>query len=360
VEVIVGHECAPPRGEGALNRSTDESANNFTLLRLLLALMVVFGHFKLLSGTAFPLFPFNLADAAVDCFFVVSGFLIAGSYERSHGLWSFYARRVFRLYPMYVCVVLIQTAIMLALLPNGPFSEPESTLRYLVANLLFANFLQYDIGGVLAGLHNPGINPSLWTLKIEIGFYLIVPLIFTAAQRWGRWVLALIFLASVGYSVYTLRLGDVQLARQLPGQLQFFVVGMALYLYGARIRVPTPASLAIAVAFFVAWTYLSPIPPGIRPLDVAAFVFSFALYTPVIRMKRDISYSVYLLHGPLLQTLLLLGIFRDSLPFLVGVVAAVLLSACITERLVERPGNAFGYHLARRLDHRAPRIPSVA
>jgi peptidoglycan/LPS O-acetylase OafA/YrhL len=343
-----------------LSRATDESANNFTLLRLLLALMVVLGHFKLLSGTAYPAFPFNLADAAVDCFFIVSGFLIAGAFERSRGLWSFYTRRVFRLYPMYACVVLIQTAIMLSLLPAGPFSQPESTLRYLLANLLFANFLQYDIGGVLAGLHNPGINPSLWTLKIEIGFYLIVPLISTATLRYGRWVLALIFIASVAYSFYTLYLGDVRLSKQLPGQLQFFVVGMGLYLYGGRIRIPWLVSGVIVPAFFVAWSYLDPIPPGIRPLIVAAFVFSAALHTPVIRMKRDISYSVYLLHGPLIQTLILLGIFQDTLPFLAGVVVSVLAFACFTERLVERPGNAFGHRLARRIDRRVADMPSVA
>jgi hypothetical protein len=39
----------------------DATENNFTLLRLLLALLVVLGHFKLLSGTAYPAFPFNLA-----------------------------------------------------------------------------------------------------------------------------------------------------------------------------------------------------------------------------------------------------------------------------------------------------------
>ncbi len=39
----------------------DEALNNFTLLRLLLALMVVVGHSKLLSGTNEPPFPYNLA-----------------------------------------------------------------------------------------------------------------------------------------------------------------------------------------------------------------------------------------------------------------------------------------------------------
>src|SRR6266516_5278871 len=90
----------PMDAEPAMKIRPEDETNNFTLLRLLLALMVVFGHFKLLSGTAFPPFPFNLADAAVDSFFVVSGYLIAGSYERTRSLWSFYVRRVFRLYPM--------------------------------------------------------------------------------------------------------------------------------------------------------------------------------------------------------------------------------------------------------------------
>ena len=93
---------------------------------------------------------------------------------------------------------------------------------------------------------------------------------------------------------------------------------------------------------------------------MAAFVFSFALCTPVIRLKSDMSYSVYLLHGPLLQTLILLGLFRDTWPFLAGVVGAVLVLAFVAERLVERPGNAFGRRLARRLGRPASAVPSVA
>jgi len=338
----------------------DETQNNFTLLRLLLALMVVVGHFKLLSGTHYPRFPFNLADAAVDCFFVVSGFLIAGSYERSHGLWPFYVRRGFRLYPMYFCVVVLQVGIMLLLLPRGPFSELHSTLRYLAANMLLANFVQYDIGGVLAGLENPGINPSLWTLKIEIGFYLIVPLIFVGIRRWGWPTLAAIFVASVVYCIVTLYMGDVRLSRQLPGQLQFFVVGMALYLYGQRLSVPPLVSAAVGVGFFLLWSTVQPIPPGIRPLVVGAFVFCVALCMPVIRMRSDMSYSVYLVHAPLIQTLLLIGAFHDTPLYLAGVVCTVLGIAYIAEQLVERPGNNLGYRLAQRLRRRRGAVARAA
>jgi peptidoglycan/LPS O-acetylase OafA/YrhL len=339
---------------------TESDANNFTLLRLMLALMVVLGHAKLLSGTAWPHFPFNLADAAVDAFFVVSGWLITGSYLRCHGLWSFYVRRVFRLYPMYLCIVLAQTVAMLLLLPGGPFSEPAATLRYVAANALLANFAQYDIGGVLDGLRNPGINPSLWTLKIEIGFYLIVPAIVVATQRWGPKVLAAIFIGSVAYAAILRHRGDVRLAQQLPGQLQFFVVGIALYLYGRTWRVNLWLSAAIAAAFFAAWSFVQPIPDGLRPLVVAAFVHGFALSTPPLRLRTDLSYSVYLIHGPLLQILLLLGVFHDTPLWICGIVAGVLALAWVTERLIERPGTRFGHSLSARLARRDPVIVQSA
>jgi peptidoglycan/LPS O-acetylase OafA/YrhL len=329
------------------------NTNNFTLLRNLLALSVVLGHFKLLSGTTFPPFPFNLADAAVDSFFVVSGYLIAASYVRAPALLPFYLRRVFRLYPLYVCVVLIQTVIMLLLLPAGPFSAPYQTLRYLGFNLLFMNFAQYDIGGVLSGLPNPGINPSLWTLKIEIGFYLIVPAVCAAVRRWGPWVLGAIFAASVAYDVVLSLLGHEVAAKQLPGQMQFFVVGMGLWMYGRSVRVAPGVAWTVCIVFLLCWTFLSPIPAGIRPCVVGAFVFCFALCLPVSRMQFDISYDIYLIHGPLIQTLLVLGLLRDSLAWLACVVATVLLLAVVAERFVERPGNEFGRLLSVRVGRRS-------
>ena len=177
---------------------------------------------------------------------MVSGFLIALSYKRSHDVWAFYVRRIFRIYPMYACVVLVQTAILMSLLPGGPLSAPESTLRYLATNLVMANFLQYDIAGMLNGLPTPGINPSLWTLKIELGFYLIVPLIIMAVRRWGWQVLVFIFVASVAYDALTT--APRQFARQqLPGQMQFFVVGMAFAMFRQPVRLHPLISVAVGL-----------------------------------------------------------------------------------------------------------------
>jgi peptidoglycan/LPS O-acetylase OafA/YrhL len=62
------------------------------------------------------------------------------------------------------------------------------------------------------------------------------------------------------------------------------------------------------------------------------------------------------LHGPLIQTSILLGVFRDTPWFLAGVAGTVIVLALVTERLVERPGTEFGRRLSRRLRRRTPVI----
>lgn len=350
------------RPAARLPAAVEAEHNNFTPLRLALALLVVFGHFKLLSGTPEPGFPYNLADAAVYAFFVVSGFLIAGSYERSATLRGYLFRRVFRLYPMYACVVVAQGIVLAiaAARSGGLAAVVEPTLRYLGVNLVFANFLQYDIGGVLDHLRVPGLNPSLWTLKIEIGFYFAAPLICEAKRRWGWPVLLALFVASMAYGIGMGQFGEVRLAKQLPGQLQFFIIGMALHYYGARWRPGAAVATLVVVGFLVLWTLAPQLPPLLLPLAVGLFVAAAALWLPPLGVGLDISYSVYLLHGPVLQTLLWQHWFVDSTWMLAAVVAGVMAVALVTERLVERPGTALGRRLSRRARPTAALAPKAA
>jgi peptidoglycan/LPS O-acetylase OafA/YrhL/glycosyltransferase involved in cell wall biosynthesis len=324
------------------------SANNFTALRLGLALLVVLGHFRLLAGVTSPAWPFNYASAAVDCFFVVSGYLVSNSFDRDPDLRRFYTKRFFRLYPLYLAVVAAQTLVLGFLAPTGFLASGARLARYFLVNAVFANFLQYDLGnGVLSGLHTAGLNPSLWTLKIEVSFYLILPAIWWLANRFGPWILAAIFALSALYFAGFNAAGHYDLAKQLPGQLQFFVLGVAAYRYRHRLEMKR-AGLALTLLSGVLLTLLLHAHPQvIYPLVVAVFVMAAALGTPALRLERDISYGVYLLHGPVIQLALLLGLYNSGWRGLAVILALVLALAIVTERLIEAPGIALGRRLLR-------------
>jgi peptidoglycan/LPS O-acetylase OafA/YrhL len=322
--------------------------NNFTALRLLLALLVVLGHFTTLPSDIPARGLFSYGTFAVDTFFVISGYLIFGSFDTKPVIGSFYIRRIFRIYPLYLTVVIVQALIMAAL-AGGIVENGAELLRYLSLNLILANFLAYDIGGLLSGLHNPGINPSLWTLKIEFAFYLLLPLLWYFTQRFGWRFLLLLYVLSTAYVMITLHYGMDILAKQLPGQLRFFVVGMALYHYRHRLVFPLlPTIIVTGILFILSQFYHDlPLVMPLNPICSGLVMLLFVFRLPHIPLSFDISYGIYLLHGPLIQLSLLFGIFHDTLGFLALLLASVMLLAFAAERIIELPGINLGKRLAK-------------
>ncbi len=333
---------APLGGVNALH-----AANNFTILRLGLALLVVLGHFKLLSGIASPDWPFCYAATAVDCFFVVSGYLVTSSFDRDANLLRYGLRRLFRIYPLYVLIILAQTVLLGALQRDGVHAL--SLLRYFVVNSLFLNFMQYDAGsGVLTGLAVPGLNPSLWTLKIEVGFYAVLPFLWMARQRFGFGVLVALFFASAAYYTVLTGAGHYELAKQLPGQLQFFIVGMAGYMFADRVRLGGFwAVLAMILLAGLVTLLLGTRIPVVYPILIGALVIVTALHVPALPIRSDISYGVYLLHAPLIQISLLFGIYVASWWGLAVLLAVVISLAFLAERVIELPGIDVGRRLVK-------------
>lgn len=333
--------------------------NNFGLLRLLLSTLVIFGHFKTLPGRfteATGLYGY--ADFAVDAFFVVSGFLIASSWAAQPRFGGFYIRRLFRLYPLYVVVIFLQAAAMMLVLSDVG-AHLAGLGKYLAANLAFANFLSYDIDHVLAPLNNPGINPSLWTLKVELGFYLILPFLWILTRKWGGWFLVAVFAFSTLFAAVAQHYGKIELARQLPGQLRFFVVGIALFRYQYQLRMNWLPALMIGIASFVLCSLRHELPMMmVYPLLVGAWVFVIALRLPAFHLRFDISYGVYLFHGPLIQLSLLFGWYENKLRFVLLIVAMAYALAILAEALIEQPGIALGKRLARRVS--APKLAEQA
>jgi len=295
--------------------------NNFDLLRLVFAGMVALVHVSDISGepSLNGVSHVISSDLAVKAFFVVSGFLIVMSYERSTSWRAYAEKRARRIYPAYVVMIVLCATLFSAV---STVSLPQyfsgAWLRYLIANLAFLNFLQPTLPGVFDTNKVPLVNGALWTLKVEVGFYLIVPLLVWLSRRadW-RLVLGSVYLASVIYAAtlwsLTVSTGSdtyFQWSRQLPGQLSYFVSGAALYyLLPVFERRMLHFVLAAAVVLVVDQRYGTPLlePAALAVVVVAAGLFG---YLGHVGKFGDFSYGVYILHFPIIQLLLLGGWFR--------------------------------------------------
>src|SRR5262249_44866636 len=114
------------------------------------------------------------------------------------------------------------------------------------------------------------------------------------------------------------------------------------------------AGLVLSVALAVALTLLVDTrPPVVYTLVVGALVPIVALATPRVRLQTDISYGVYLLHGPVIQLALLTGIYRPDWIGLAGVAGR---PAWLAARLIRTPGMPRGRRLGQRVG-RAATLP---
>ncbi|GIW86630.1 MAG: hypothetical protein KatS3mg108_0954 [Isosphaeraceae bacterium] len=175
-------------------------------------------------------FPFGWA--AVDLFFVLSGFLITSIILRDGHqpgfLRRFFLRRGLRIWPIYYLALL---ALIVA-----------NSLRLLPVRLHWAGLWPYltytqNLPDYWGG-HSPVFHPWLrhtWTLAIEEQFYLLWPALLLLAGRHRVVPLALVCLAAT----ITARLGGIRMTLLL-GRLDGLALGALLA--ACHLRHPSPSS----------------------------------------------------------------------------------------------------------------------
>ena len=321
--------------------------NRFDLIRLVLAAGVFVYHAVALAGvdpegslvTALAQF----AEVCIQGFFIVSGALVAGSYDRSSNWKDYAGKRLRRLYPAYAVVIVIPALASFALTRDMP-----GVLAYLAANLSFLNFFAPNLPGLFESNRFPEVNGALWTLKIEVMFYMILPLIFLVLNRLGRlWWLAVIafYVFSEGWT-YVLplavegKLGE-SLARQLPGQLAFFAMGIALWKCEPQLRRRWRA-LGLAGMVLVAASLMYPMLEPLRAFALSGLIAAIAFAPgPALNAARfgDISYGLYITHFPILQALLAAGLLSvlGAPAFFSLAAVLVILASFVLWHLVEKP-----------------------
>jgi peptidoglycan/LPS O-acetylase OafA/YrhL len=331
-------------------------SNNFDLLRLLFASVVCVVHAQQLSGQS-DLTVLTLvlsSTVAVKAFFVVSGYLIFMSYERSSSIWSYAQKRVRRIYPAYFTVVAL-CALGMVFASQSSWRDyfGFAWLKYIVANLAFMNFVKQDLPGVFDANKLNAINGALWTLKIEVMFYLSVPLLIFVFRRFGQLrSLVVFYLLSLLYAYLFTELANlsgrpiyVELAHQLPGQLCYFLAGAFYYFYLPRLQ-PRMGYLALASVIILIVDGVFPI-PVLEPFALATLVVFAATYRHLGNFGKygDFSYGVYILHFPLIQLLVQYGVLKDAPWLFLGMVYALTLVGAIAMwHLVEKRFLSRGNH----------------
>jgi peptidoglycan/LPS O-acetylase OafA/YrhL len=343
------------RLEAALLREN----NNYDLLRLVFACLVIVGHAHALVANdrsnqdlVLSLLRFDYSGSiAVKSFFFLSGLVVTNSIIRNPNILEFFVGRFFRIFPgLLICTlvsVLIIGPLFTSLDMSQYFSDP-STGQFLTKNLTLK--LQYELPGVFQGNPLHSVNGSLWTLPFEVICYsLLVALALLSALK-DRLIGSLLMICIIAMTIFFpalgASLGFSPEAELLPG---CFAFGGLLAINKDRIAVRWSVFFGLCLL-----TYLAKNMPVFRYLLYAcifygAIVFASSSLAKKIRLPGDYSYGVYIYGFPVQQMLVVSqpnwGVHAQQ--FATLVCAGIL--AVISWILVEKPAIRFGRFLVGRL-----------
>ncbi|MFT4299106.1 MAG: acyltransferase [Aeromicrobium sp.] len=324
-------------------------------------------------------------EVGVAVFFVLSGFLLGRPHiERAlrgtpvEPVRRYYRKRVLRIWPVYLLVVVAA----LTLVPQNRSAGPGTWLRNL-------SLTDYATGARL-----PEGLTQMWSLTVEVCFYLALPLLGwllarVAGGRFDRLLacLGLIAAASIAYVTLTWWLDSpaAEIARhQLPSYLTWFAAGLLLAVLASDAGTTNPARLTqvtvtLARARLTCWIAASAVllivatplggPVGLLQPDTAGalvrhlgygltalLVVAPCVLAPcetsllVHRLVRHLGHTSYALFC--CHLLVLIGVmalfdlrqFDVSWPLLFALtLAASLVVSELLYRCVERPANRFGH-----------------
>jgi peptidoglycan/LPS O-acetylase OafA/YrhL len=323
---------------------------------------------------------------AVTLFYILSGLVLALPWigGRAPGYKDFAVRRMFRLYIPYVVAIAVAGVLNVLFLHHAFVAGAskwvnEMTWTHPVTLGVIIDHL------ALIG-HHATINGVTHTLIWEIRVSLIFPLLIWPIMRWGtRGALGLLALLVAVVVAMQAGFGDIQamgdllisaknqgLATRAAFELQwtayyscFFVFGSLMAVHLEEIRqffarfggwlgfVFLISGLLIFQGHWSQWHAVQELMVAVGSILIMASALSpgaieNALLRRFPRYLGKISFSLYLVHVPLVLALTILTHNALPLPVLIAIVVPVsILLAMVFDRLVTVPSAALGYRMAQ-------------
>lgn len=322
--------------------------NCFDFLRMFFALNILLAHLAELSQNRSFHFLSNYTNAIIGIkgFFVISGFLVAKSYLNTPSLKKYFIKRVKRIVPAYVFVLLL-SVLILAFFGKHSFTEyfkDVNVYKYLGWNLFFLNFMHPCLPGLFENNLMCAVNGSLWTLKVEEGFYISLPFIFYFIKKVNKPFVVLIAIYCLSL-LYWFIMDDYfnkpLLAKQLPGYLAYFAVGIFLYLNLDFVLKNNKMLILMAISTLAISRYIdlniNVFYPAVFGILVIAAAYSFSFLNNFGKFG-DFTYGIYIYHFPIIQLFRQYNLFEKYNPILMAtyVISLTFLFAAFSWYYVEK------------------------
>lgn len=333
-------------------------ANNFDALRFLFASLVVFSHsYPLGEGHEHrePLWKLTgqttLGGLSVHCFFIISGFLIAASWDRRKTVGQFLRKRMLRIYPGFIAANVIGVFLVAPFAADPTMADVRISLQQFAWDCLTLQGTQLP-DTLFPQNHLHAVNGSIWSISYEFWCYIGVMILGLVPLFHRRGFLPGLFVASlvVAFIFPTFHLewigGGVLgrifgypffWAKLLPN----YLAGVIAWRYREKIVVSDHVAMLAAIALTLSvpvansWSVMFPF-CGTYLVLWAAFHSSckfhgFAKY-------GDFSYGMYLYAFPI-QQLLVMSNSGDMDPYALFALAWPLsmLAGMLSWYIVERP-----------------------
>jgi peptidoglycan/LPS O-acetylase OafA/YrhL len=297
---------------------------------------------------------FGMGCLGVQLFFVISGFILSLPFAkqwlqngRRISLREYYLRRVTRIEPPYVihlCFLFLLCALVLRWLPSHPHLYHNAAWADYAAKHIFSS-LFYANGFIFAA--HPYPNIVLWSLEIEVQFYILAPFlarIFMIAGRWKRRVVLVILILAFSLANQGVFPNLYRINFSLAGNLHYFLAGFLLADFYLLNKIENARSyrwdfifpLAItAVVFFRHYSLLGIALPWLMFFCcLAAFrgiVTAKLLAFPWITTIGGMCYTIYMYHWLMISMLVrVTGHLRTHVLWLDLLIQFVLMSVIIT------------------------------
>lgn len=350
----------------ALGRSN----NNFDLVRLIAALLVIYGHsYSLVPEMGKQDFLIKLcgyasAAMAVKVFFFLSGLFVTNSLLTNKSVFEYAIHRFFRIFPALAFVLFITAFVIGPLCTNlelrDYFGNPD-VYQYVKHQFFMRTWGTQSVAGyyILPGVftdnyYKYAVNAPLWTLAAEIFAYLLLAAIYLIGIRNKR-LTTILFLLVIIDSLSPTRIIFTFLpyGNEDFSYLPFcFVCGALLAVYKDSVKISWSTVLGFLLLFFL--LHDTPYQRFFFYLATFGFVLCFAVDNTIMKLKpkTDISYGVYLWGFPIQQSLVH---FFPAMSSLDNCLIAMFLAAVmgrISWVLIEKNFMQFGKNIVLSARHK--------